>query len=163
MWAAGLFEGEGYFGFANTHSLRSAKATIAMTDLDVVLRFDSLFPGRLNMDAHPRFGKQGQVWKRSFRWTRAGLAAEEFGMVMLPHMGERRTKQIMAALAIVDKDHVAVCVWCADTFRSYRGTTTCSAPCRKEHRNQTERLARLSRLSRSRSMTSASPASEATW
>lgn len=91
-WAAGLMEGEGYFGLRRGKDLI---AQITMTDQDVIHRFAATFPigGKIKERRLPS-GKTSYGWTVSHQANAAG-----FMMTLLPLMGERRGAKIRQCLA----------------------------------------------------------------
>jgi hypothetical protein len=89
-WAAGLFEGEGWFG---PRAKTSAEAIVGMTDLDVVERFAAII-GCGTITAEPRGPN-----KTLYRWS-ASNALDVRALIELfwPYFGERRREAAQALL-----------------------------------------------------------------
>jgi hypothetical protein len=98
-WAAGLFEGEGSF---HTHRHRSAnehvyaRATLAMTDEDVVRRFHRIVGvGKVLCRAECRPGRK-PIW----RWAAQSRQAYAHVVALFePFLGERRKEQLALVAA----------------------------------------------------------------
>jgi hypothetical protein len=90
-WAAGLFEGEGWFG---PRAKTSAEAVVGMTDLDVVERFATIM-GFGALTVEPRGAN-----KTLYRWS-ACNATDVRALIELfwPYFGERRREAAQALLA----------------------------------------------------------------
>lgn len=98
-WAAGLFEGEGWASL-DEHSRSYGRghyaytvAGLTTTDEDVAREFARIMGGKV---FGPYENKNGikQVWTWKVRNAPAKAALQR----LLPYMGERRTKQIKAAI-----------------------------------------------------------------
>ena len=87
-WMAGLFEGEGCFTFSGG----SVRATLAMTDEDVVVRFGDLVGKRVREDRKPSLLREGI--KAMYEVRLSGRDAVEFMALVKPHMGSRRQARI---------------------------------------------------------------------
>jgi hypothetical protein len=90
-WAAGLMEGEGYFGLRRGADL---VAQLCMTDKDVVDRFHNLFGFGSRSTTLLPSGKIAYWWISTNQSQTAGLM-----MTLLSLMGERRAAKIMECLA----------------------------------------------------------------
>ena len=88
-WLAGLFEGEGYFGFQS-----SLRAQILMTDLDVIekVKLITMCRGAI-YNKKPSPGR-----KQAYALQLSGQQAAELMVAIYPHMGERRRERILAGL-----------------------------------------------------------------
>jgi hypothetical protein len=88
-WAAGILEGEGYFG------LRPQGITVAlsMTDKDVVDRFHSIFRFGSRKERGLPSGKTAYTWTVTDQADAAGLMMTLFSL-----MGQRRQARIMECL-----------------------------------------------------------------
>lgn len=90
-WAAGLFDGEGTIYSFN----RRIRASIHMTDLDILETFQSNFGGTIRLQK-----KQKEHHKKSWRWSlQASEEAVVFLKDILPFLHARRTKKAQEALA----------------------------------------------------------------
>lgn len=88
-WAAGLLEGEGYFGASKQ---TSPVVSCAMTDFDVIARLAAIF-GVGSVTANPKPGHQDvRVW------TACGSRAAQVMMTIWPLVGERRQRRITTTL-----------------------------------------------------------------
>ena len=90
-WAAGLFEGEGCFYFGH----RNLQATLAMTDADVVDRFERIvgFGHRSVREGDHKNDKRGykNEWKPIYRWSARSFEHVQALIAMLwPYLGDRR-------------------------------------------------------------------------
>jgi hypothetical protein len=91
-WAAGLFEGEGWFTRSSGYPL----AAIRSTDRDVIERFRDVM-GRGTVD--PR--NKGPGNKVQWHWqTQGHVNVSRFGELIGPWLGERRRRQLAAVLAL---------------------------------------------------------------
>lgn len=88
-WAAGLFEGEGSITIDGAR----VKATIQMTDLDILERMQEAFGGQVYFT-----GKQQEHHKDSWRWYISKTSdAIAFLNEIYPYMGTRRRARIEEA------------------------------------------------------------------
>lgn len=98
MWLAGLLEGEGSF-FARPWT-REGKyrvaltLTVNMTDLDVIERVATILGSRV-YHLKPKPDR-----KPLFRTLVSGGYADKWMVLLYPHMGKRRKRQIRKALHI---------------------------------------------------------------
>lgn len=90
--AAGILEGEGYFGAKA--SGYTPRVSCEMTDKDVVVFLHDLFGGTLKEAA-----ARQENWKMTWRWTVSGIRAAEVMRMILPYMFERRGTKIVGILA----------------------------------------------------------------
>lgn len=92
-WAAGLIEGEGWFGMNHKNNFR---ISVTMTDRDVLERLAHLLSGRLNAKAHPEWLRA----KRKPQWTVqvCGQAAIGWMFMMYTFLGQRRRAKIREVL-----------------------------------------------------------------
>lgn len=86
-WAAGIMEGEGYFGVRRTADL---VMQLCMTDKDVVDRFHTLFGVGSRAESKLPSGKTAYWWMSTNQRQTAGLM-----MTLLPLMGVRRAAKII--------------------------------------------------------------------
>lgn len=94
-WMAGLFEGEGCFEIAKNGGVR---ATVRMTDLDVIERFDALLPcGREIGVVDP-----GHGYKTQYQWRVGPEKTRELITLVLPWLGERRAGRAREVLHHLD-------------------------------------------------------------
>lgn len=93
-WLAGLLEGEGSFMRGPPSAPNSPAIGLCMTDIDVV-QHAALLLG--NPYIHIRTDSRGK-WKTAYQFRCRGRRAVEFMLLLKPHMGERRRKQIEEAL-----------------------------------------------------------------
>lgn len=98
-WAAGLFEGEGCITFTTgSNGKLYPILQLAMTDLDVVLRFSSVWGvGRINTTERPGSLKTMHTW-RLYRTAQK----RDVLRAMLPYLGERRKAKALEALAVCE-------------------------------------------------------------
>lgn len=104
-WAAGLFEGEGCFSYSSNGRRPSkenpeqrnyiARATLSMTDEDVVRKFHAVLGfGRTN----PKYKRPGK-WKPVWTWCAAGHEKVQATIALFwEHLGERRKKKAREVL-----------------------------------------------------------------
>lgn len=93
-WFAGLFEGEGSFGF---NGIRPTRLQIVSTDKDVLERVKLYAGGNVNKAS--RSG-QKEHWKQAYIWALHGESAVKLAEEVLPYLLKRRTmrgKQWLAA------------------------------------------------------------------
>ena len=91
IFLAGVFEGEGSFGFWGKEgkSNRYLRAQVIMTDEDIVKRFIDFFKlGYVNIRI-PRNDKHKKVWK----WVVSGNKAVEVMLQLIPYLGIRRQEK----------------------------------------------------------------------
>ena len=91
-WLAGILEGEGSFLMSRT----SPTIQIAMTDMDVVERAAILMR---SSTPRPMLGKRGPGLLQ-WRTRCFGDTALELMRLLLPHMGMRRTEQILNVIKL---------------------------------------------------------------
>lgn len=94
-WAAGLFEGEGSFGF---HKKNANSIQITSTDKDVLDKVASIFGGNI---CNGTRNDQKEHWKDAFIWRLPFSEAERFWQDIKPFLGQRRLargEEFMAAL-----------------------------------------------------------------
>ena len=90
-WAAGLFDGEGTI-YASKGRIR---ASVHMTDLDILETFQSNFGGFI----HPQ-KKQKEHHKKSWRWSlQSADQAISFLTDILPFLHARRSKRVAEAIS----------------------------------------------------------------
>jgi len=92
-WLAGLLEGEGHF----TVSGKSVCIGVEMSDKDIIDRVKSTV-GAGNLTG-PRLRKNYKplyTWRLTMR-----PEIEQLAVYLLPHMGERRTKQLVLMLGFI--------------------------------------------------------------
>src|SRR5690349_5515236 len=84
-WLAGLFEGEGSFGFSHG---KPKQLKIHMTDLDVLERVQEWFGGTISATT-----KQQEHWKDSWLWQIGGSAGLELAKQIRPYLLGRRQQR----------------------------------------------------------------------
>ena len=92
IWAAGLFEGEGYVGLCSNR--RQGRLALASTDLDVLQRFHSVIE-------FGSIGKSYQVQNRKpiWFWRKSGFESVQALAVMFwPWLGARRRMKFTQVL-----------------------------------------------------------------
>jgi hypothetical protein len=91
IFLAGVFEGEGSFGFWGKvgKSNRYLRVQIRMCDKDVVLRFVNYFKLGSISTYLPKNDKHSQSWK----WTVSGDKAIEVMLQFYPYLGIRRQEK----------------------------------------------------------------------
>jgi hypothetical protein len=93
-WAAGLFEGEGYFGGDPRNGHVYPHTALSSTDLDVLERFTKIIGvGKIRGPYKTIKGK-----KPIYRWQVTGAPAARVARMLFPFLLERRQKQISAAM-----------------------------------------------------------------
>lgn len=97
-WIVGILEGEGCFGaYADSRrpSTFSVKIQMESTDYDVVVRLNSLVPGRVWESNYPSKTKSFPNAKPSWRWAISDKSSvKELCIKLYPYMSERRKQQI---------------------------------------------------------------------
>lgn len=120
-WAAGLFEGEGFFNRREIGGRVYLGIGIEMRDLDVVTRFVDVLrsngvasarraSGPQHLSAirlRPR-NKQNPKHSDIYVWTTTGHTARAAYVLMRPHLGERRRSRADAILAEADAITIAL-------------------------------------------------------
>jgi hypothetical protein len=102
-WAAGIMEGEGYFGLRRGRDL---VAQLSMTDKDVVEKFHAIFPtGKIKQRVLPS-GKIAYTWLATAQSVAAGIF-----MTLLPLMGKRRAEKIIQCLTEWKKKPLPMKMW----------------------------------------------------
>lgn len=93
IFLAGVFEGEGSFGFWGKvgKSNRYLRVQIRMCDEDIVLRFSNYFKLGSISTYLPKNTKHSQSWK----WTVAGDKAIEVMLQFYPFLGIRRQEKFL--------------------------------------------------------------------
>lgn len=96
-WAAGLFEGEGCFGAYHRQKHRIVKASLAMTDGDVVRRFAAVIG--IGQIRGPYLKRPGE--KPMYEWF-VGSAPDVLAVINLlsPWLGIRRTAKATEVAAV---------------------------------------------------------------
>lgn len=94
-WAAGILEGEGYFGWRTTNC---ARISCGMTDYDILLRLQELFGGKIYENT-----KQQDHHKDSWIWVIHGQLAVTVMYIIFPYMGVRRKDKIRLVVAAHDE------------------------------------------------------------
>jgi hypothetical protein len=94
-WLAGLLEGEGTFEAHRERQLTYPRIALHMCDEDVVARASAHLHSRSVWPEEPR--QEG--WRPSYGTAITGGRAGELMSALLPHMGERRSAEIRAALS----------------------------------------------------------------
>jgi hypothetical protein len=87
IWFAGLFEGEGCFGF---NKGKAKGMSLTSTDEDVLLRIKKYFKGNvisLKRDKAP------SNWKKAYIWSLHGEPAKELIIRIKPYLLKRRQKR----------------------------------------------------------------------
>lgn len=95
-WAAGLFEGEGYL-YVSKGRYPTPQIGLNMNDRDVVERFAAIMEcGSIRIYDSPNPNHS-----RQYRWRVCGWARfESVTEMLLPYLGDRRTKRIAAVAAV---------------------------------------------------------------
>ena len=91
IYLAGVFEGEGSFGFWGKvgKSNRYLRVQIRMCDEDIVVRFINYFQLGSITTHLPKNNKHSRSWK----WTVAGDKAKEVMLQLVPYLGIRRQEK----------------------------------------------------------------------
>jgi hypothetical protein len=93
IYLAGVFEGEGSFGFWGKigKSNRYLRAQIRMCDEDIVVRFINYFKLGSISTYLPKNVKHSRSWK----WTVSGDKAIEVMLQLVPYLGIRRQEKFI--------------------------------------------------------------------
>ena len=91
IFLAGVFEGEGSFGFWGkaSKSNRYLRVQIRMCDEDIVLRFIDYFKLGSISTSLPKNIKHNRTWK----WTVSGDKAIDVMLQLIPYLGIRRQEK----------------------------------------------------------------------
>ena len=91
IFLAGVFEGEGSFGFwgKENKANRYLRAQIRMCDEDIVVRFIDYFKLGSISTSLPKNTKHSRSWK----WTVAGDRAIDVMLQLTPYLGIRRQEK----------------------------------------------------------------------
>jgi hypothetical protein len=148
-WAAGLFEGEGYFWRSRAGGRVYLGVGIEMRDLDVVERFVQVL-GKHGVQRElrksgPRHPAGIQIRRRqnpkhsdSYIWAISGVAAETAFALIRPYLGERRSHrgdEILAEAKAIREEAALeqrVCKACGSVFSPHalgRTRIFCSKLC----------------------------------
>lgn len=149
-WAAGLFEGEGFFRRTPVAKRVYLSVGIETRDLDVITAFVTILRAHGVQPEHRTNGPQYQsrILKRErtkknpnhsdiYRWTTAGHTARHAYELMRPYLGERRRRRADEILAEADATDAAIskprtCELCGGEFTIVRyghGRRFCSKTC----------------------------------
>lgn len=139
-WAAGLLEGEGWFGYANTPQI-----VVSMTDRDVIARMGVL------LQARPPYSYQRGRNKTVYRVGISGHKAVAWMMTLYSFLGERRREKVAGILRrwkgtkAFRRD--GLCCQCAVRPRPYRPEKNTYSgwchPCRSRIRREKIAATRL--------------------
>lgn len=103
FWAVGIFEGEGCISWNKAQNVRYPKLYLAMTDKDIIDRFDAVFPGSRYVRESKRTYADGTPHKTQYIWQRNKRSLiVEFLEQTLPYLGERRAFRALNALDYYD-------------------------------------------------------------
>lgn len=98
-WVAGLFEGEGSIGI-RLPSVRAKTMRVTLqlvsVDRDVLVKLQSIAGGKLYGPYGP-YSTQRQPY---YMWSVVNKEAQRWLHLMLPYLGDRRSKRAQEALAI---------------------------------------------------------------
>jgi len=90
-WVAGFLEGEGYFGYQNSSTIR---IVAAQTSTDPLLRLQNLFGGKIYSIKR----KAGEAGQTVHKWYLNGPMAAGLCMTIYALMSSKRKEQIGTAL-----------------------------------------------------------------
>lgn len=148
-WAAGLLEGEAWFG----HAGNSARISLAMVDRDIVARFAAIFELPEPRPVPPPKSRPN----RQMQWGAYayGRDALTIMLTVLPYLGERRTAKILEIERLMgEKYDPRACAEpsCGAMFvphqRATLGQRFCSETCRARAKKQRRRAAAAAALGR---------------
>jgi hypothetical protein len=95
LWAAGLFEGEGWFTNSRTGTHWYPKAGVQMADEEIIRRFHAVMGlGRV----HGPYQK-GSNRKPQWQWQANGREARQVIHRLLPYLGSRRQLRAMEVIS----------------------------------------------------------------
>lgn len=103
IFLAGVFEGEGSFGFWGkiNKSNRYLRVQIRMCDEDIVLRFIDFFKLGSISTHLPKNTKHSQSWK----WTVSGDKAIDVMLQLTPYLGIRRQEKFTECYQFYKQSH----------------------------------------------------------
>jgi hypothetical protein len=106
-WAAGLFEGEGYFAYQLTRGKHLVlRAGINMTDEDVITKFQSVIGGQGKV--YPYISPHCSHHKKQYRLLLEGFERFQFVATLFwPWLGERRRARIKELLSMAREYYAA--------------------------------------------------------
>lgn len=139
-WAAGLLEGEAWFG----HAGNSARLSLAMVDHDIVTRFVEIFelpPPRPVPPPKDRPNRQMQ-WGAYAH----GRQALEIMRIVLPHLGARRAAKVREVERLMgEKYDPRACAECGASYvpqpRAPLGQRYCTVNCSSRAKKRRRRIA----------------------
>ena len=104
IFLAGVFEGEGSFGFwgKEDKANRYLRAQIRMCDEDIVTRFTDYFKLGFITTHVPKNKKHSKSWK----WTVAGEKAVSVMLQMMPYLGIRRKEKFEECYQSYKQSHL---------------------------------------------------------
>lgn len=131
-WAAGVFEGE---GSVTSTGRSAARASVEMSDLDVLERLQHILGGRVN---GPR--QRGPRRKPMYRWEVSSRGEVLLVLrLLLPWLGDRRRARAEEVIAHILYGQRECCPICGEEFDSARGRTVCSRRCYERQRTDEAR------------------------
>lgn len=96
-WAAGLFEGEGCISI---YAEDRPRLSMAMTDRDVMERFQSIVGGLLNGPLPRRMSRNGTLCQALWEWRLSGIDDVTRCLdAFLPYLGARRRARAADVIA----------------------------------------------------------------
>lgn len=103
IYLAGVFEGEGSFGFWGKvgKSNRYLRAQIRMCDEDIVVRFINYFKLGSISTHLPKNIKHSRSWT----WTVAGNKAIDVMLQLIPYLGIRRQEKFLECYQFYKQSH----------------------------------------------------------
>lgn len=103
IFLAGVFEGEGSFGFWGKvgKSNRYLRAQIRMCDEDIVVRFINYFKLGSISTHLPKNNKHSRSWK----WTVSGDKAIDVMLQLIPYLGIRRQEKFTECYQFYKQSH----------------------------------------------------------
>lgn len=146
-WAAGLLEGEAWFG----HAGNSARISLAMVDRDVVTKLAEMFDLPAPRPVRPPKDRPN----RQLQWGAyvSGRRALAIMQAILPHLGERRSAKVAEVARLMgEKYDPRPCAECGALFvpheRATLGQRYCTGNCQSRAKKRRLRAAAAAALGR---------------
>lgn len=100
MWAAGLFEGEGWISLSRTKGHCYPKLGVQMADEGIVRRFhQTIGMGRVYGPYQKGPTQKGTIPKPQYQWLASGREARQIIHRLLPYLGSRRRARAMEVMS----------------------------------------------------------------
>ena len=98
-WLTGLIEADGYIGtHTRANGSRRFKIAVEMIDEDAVRRCKEL-TGEGHVLTYDREGKEGQNWKRTWKWqVQSTTAVQKVLTMLMPYVYTKRRRESMQSV-----------------------------------------------------------------